>query len=357
LIFLKEGNLIYQGQAQMAKKYFKEIGFKMPQYINPFDFFLGVLSDPVNSPKVLSDNYNKLCEEEVRDERIKLHEEYKTLEIATLKYNLREINWCAEYLLLLKRSIINYVRNTPLFVARVIGFLVNTLVIMGFYWQMGDPSKEANLYSNFTGYFFNNVNTFFVNGIYTAIFMIPTVKKVLKREYSAKLYRISTFYLAFATTMLINSMIFAFLFTPVTHFTIHLKPDLKTFLYNLLLNLFNFTLGQILGLFFGGTLPQNISFVVTPFAFIIFYLGAGFLRGASSLPSYISWLPYISPYKYLLELYVGNESSYRPGITDHIPNDLKLNLGLEICIPVLMGMMLFILLLGYIGIRLFAAKY
>mmetsp|Transcript_11933 Transcript_11933/g.11934 ORF Transcript_11933/g.11934 Transcript_11933/m.11934 type:complete len:156 (+) Transcript_11933:492-959(+) len=40
LILLMDGHLIYQGKADQAVNYFQGLGFKIPTYANPADFFL-----------------------------------------------------------------------------------------------------------------------------------------------------------------------------------------------------------------------------------------------------------------------------------------------------------------------------
>jgi hypothetical protein len=359
IILLKDGRLVYQGKAENSIKYFSEIGCPFPAFCNPFDFFLEILSDANESlsARELNKNYMKLCEEEVRMESIKLREEFKSQEIVSLRDNTRQIGWFSEYALLLKRTVMNYTRNKSLFFARVINCVFNTIIIAGFYWRIGDTDKyDPKTFSfNYVGFFFNNLNQFFINGMYTALFMIPTIKAILKREYSAKLYRISSFFCALATTVLINSIIYAIIFSPITYFVIDMLKDFEHLFYYFCFNFFIFTLGQYFGLAIGGAFPEQVTFVVSPLLFIFFFLGSGMYRDLSSLPSWISWLFYISPYKYGLEVYVRIESSFKPD--ERIPENFHMDLGIEKCLPILAATMVTILILGGSGIKLFSSKF
>jgi hypothetical protein len=360
-MLLKDGNLVYQGRAEYAPKYFNEINIPMPAFCNPFDFFLETLSDCKYSSKELNGRYNKLCEQVVREEKTTNHEKFKSKSIPSLEENLRQVSWCLEFWLLLKRTYLNYVRNKSLFLARILNCLFNSLIIMGFYWKIGDENKKAQLFQNFVGFFFNNCNQFFINGLYSAVFMIPSIKVVLKREVSAKLYRVSTFYFSIAITLLVNSLIFATIYTPIIYLAIKFyfetfKLNLEHFLIFYCLNFFNFTLGQYTGLFIGSTFSEELTYIISPLMFIVFMLGSGFYRGNNSIPSYISWLLYVSPYKYVMELLMRNFNEFSID-TKSIPDLMNYNYGAEICLPVLFGMMILFLMSGWAGLKLYSSKF
>ena len=231
---------------------------------------------------------------------------------------------------------------------------------MGFYWKIGDETKKDQLFQNFVGFFFNICNQFYINGLYCSLFMIPTIKNVLKREVSGNLYRVSTFYFSLAVSMLLNSLIYAVIYTPLTYLTINFFFD--SFALNFLhifnyfcLNFFMFTIGQYTGLFIGSTFNETLTFIISPLLFIIFMLGSGFYRGNNSLPSYISWLLYISPYKYLIELLMRN-FGYND-VTRNIPDVMNYNFGVEECIPILLTMMSVFLISGWMGLKIYSSIF
>jgi hypothetical protein len=326
----------------------------MPEFCNPFDFFINIISEEANTVDKLYDNYNKLCEEEVRDEKTKKHEIYKNKEIISLTKNPRQVNWLLEFFLLLKRTTINYVRNLTLFLSRLFNVFMVSLIIMGFYWNFG--GKKENLFHNFFGFFFNNTHIFFVSGMNTTLLMLPSLQFVLKRESSANLYRISTFYCAMLITLLINSFYYSTVFTLIEYFTNGLYSDVEHFALYYLLNVFAFTFGQYFGLFIGSFLPGKLGIVVAPFVFLFFLLGSGFYKGNASMPSFISWLFNISPYKYFLEIYLKLFANATE-ITKHLPEMLDYQFGIENCIYVLSGYLLFVIVLGLIGTKFITSKF
>ena len=50
---MSDGYIVYQGMATQSPAYFTELGYNMPQFGNPSDFFIQVLS--VNYPKTEED--------------------------------------------------------------------------------------------------------------------------------------------------------------------------------------------------------------------------------------------------------------------------------------------------------------
>jgi len=54
LILMCDGNIVYQGDAKASVDYFKSIERPVPQFANPADFFMKLLS--INYPKQAKDN-------------------------------------------------------------------------------------------------------------------------------------------------------------------------------------------------------------------------------------------------------------------------------------------------------------
>ena len=186
--------------------------------------------------------------------------------------------------------------------------------------------------------------------------MIPVLKLVIKREYSAKLYRLSPFFFSLVTILLLNSFMYALIFTPILYFTIDVYYDFIHFINYFILNFVLFTFGQYFGLLIGGSFPENISFVISPVFFIIFMLGSGFFKGNSTLPSYISWFLHISPYKYFIELTLKNFCDAKE-ITKDIPEILGYTFGVDVCIYILLGWITVVLILAFLGFKFYTAKF
>jgi hypothetical protein len=349
LLLLKDGYPVYQGPIANALPFFSSHGFTMREFCNPFDFFLDVVTE--NPTDVLYTNYQNLP---TVNQQLASHEEYKYIEVTSFHKNLRQVHWCLEFILLLKRTVLNYLRNRTVFITRVTNCFMISLIIMGYYWRFAD--KTDTLFYNFIGFFFNNTNMLFVNGMYTTIYMIPAIKTLLKRECSAKLYRVTSFYLAFLLTLLINSLLYAVVFTTVLYFTNGLFYDPFHYLIYFVLNFFIFTFGQYVGFIFGTFVPHSVSIYIVPFFTVFFMLGSGFYKGNATMPVFISWLFDVSPYKYFIEILTKLFSDFND-ITRRLPVDLDYQFGIVNCIYLLLGFLGGVVILGLIGMKMVTAKF
>ncbi len=186
--------------------------------------------------------------------------------------------------------------------------------------------------------------------------MLPVLKNVIKRESSAKLYRLSSFYFSLLVVLLINSILYSVIFSPLLYYTVDFYYDLGHFLKYFVYNFVIFTFGQYFGLMIGANFDEKLSFVITPICFIIFMLGSGFYKGNATLPSYLSWLLHLSPYKYFMEMTLKNFAEAKE-ITKHAPEILDYTNGIDVCIYVLAGWITVVLLIGFLGLKFYTAKF
>ena len=206
------------------------------------------------------------------------------------------------------------------------------------------------------GFFFNNGNNFFINGMFTSVFMIPVIRQILKREYSAKLYRVSTYYVSLCLLLVIPSLLYSAIFSPVCYFSVGLKQDFVSFLYYFVLNTFNYLCGCYFGLFVGAVCGDHLSLIISPFIFILFMLGSGYFRSNDNFPWMFKWLNYVSPYRYMIELYILIEQDYNV-ITQEIGKKLGYTKGLEACMLILGGYLALGFIMGFIALKLYASKF
>jgi ABC-type multidrug transport system ATPase subunit len=54
LILMCDGHIVYQGEARMSARYFKNLNYQCPIFANPSDYFMKVLT--INYPKQVEDD-------------------------------------------------------------------------------------------------------------------------------------------------------------------------------------------------------------------------------------------------------------------------------------------------------------
>ena len=371
IILMKSGEIAYQGPSNEVLSYLNNIGFELPKHCNPFDYCLTVLLNSNNliKNKHIDSNTNikeffvKNYEEVVLN---KLNKE-KENNVSKFYYNKDEssylankdkikynVSWLFELYLLLVRSVKSYFRNKEVYYTRLIQYVSTSLLFMGFYFGIGNYKESVG--RNILGISFNTTNGFFINGMFSSLFSIPVIRNVLKREYSAKLYRISTFYVAQVIVMLLPSFTISIIYTPIIYYSIQVETSFIKFLLFFITNFFQFTLGQTFGLFLGALFDYNKALIVSPLLFILFMLGSGFFRTNDSWPVYLRWINIISIYKYTLELYINIQKDFNYS-TKLLPDLFGYNQGLLTCIIVLICVFILVFVCGYFSVKRFSAKF
>ena len=329
----------------------------MPQFYNPFDFFIEVMADADNkSNENLYRNYYTKClpflNEEAEDYKFRLNtkatgntnESFDRKLAKTIKNN--RINWFLEFWLLLQRSFRNYYRNKTVFYAKLFQYCINTIILYSFYHNIGSASKQDTLYSNFTGFFYNNCNNFFINGIMYTLYTIPALKSILRRECASKLYRMSTFYVALFVTLIVPAIVYSVIFSFLLFEGIRLKRDFETFMVFFTMNIFIYVTGSTYGLMFGAIIPEKIIITIAPFVATLFSLGSGFYKSNDDFPSVFQWVNSISPYRYILEIQMGNQSDFND-VTDQILIKNGYDSGTQFCLIYLFSTFTGVFLMGY----------
>lgn len=354
-MLIREGKLVYNDKSSLMMDYFtKQLNYAPPEFCNPFDFALTVLQDSSSTPTELNDKYNSFQLEKISKERNEYHSKYHLTSISELSKETQvSMPWFREFGLLLQRSTMDYFRNSSVFYSKLFQYFMNSLILMGFYFGIGE---KDNLFYNLLGYCFNTTNNFFITGLFAALFMVPVVRKVLKREYSAKMYRVTTFYTQFMILILLPALLYSVIYVSILYFAIQIENSFKSFIIHLALNFFLFSFAECFGTMCGAFFGDQLGLIISPLFFVLFLLGSGFFRSNDSFPSAFRWLNYISPYRYMIELYLYLQKDFNQ-ITSIVAEKMGYTIGVGNCIGILGGYFAVIVLLGFIGVRAFATKF
>ena len=109
MILLKDGFIAYQGKSENAFPYFKNIGYTLPEFCNPFDFFVDTIFLDENTGPMLNSQYLRLAETEVQQDLIEYNEKYKVKQNVISEVQVfRRVSWFLEFYLILERSVRDY---------------------------------------------------------------------------------------------------------------------------------------------------------------------------------------------------------------------------------------------------------
>jgi len=198
LLLLMDGYPIYQGDAQSAAEYFKNLGFVIPRFSNPADYFLEEFFIPyrkeqkdVEKLDKLVDGYAQKIDENIRKQNEMIIHEEITKEI--LNENRAKASLFVEFGYLLNRTFKNIHRNPTSTRVRIYQTLCIIILIILVFWDLGTSDADIQNKAGFC--FFLGISQIF-NPMQSVLLLFITERPVFLREYAAKSYGIIPYYIS-----------------------------------------------------------------------------------------------------------------------------------------------------------------
>ncbi|KAK1435971.1 hypothetical protein QVD17_01744 [Tagetes erecta] len=322
LVLLSEGSQIYYGPASTALEYFSSIGFSTSVTVNPADILLdlanGISPDTVhdyeqgdNAEDALKSARQKLvtCFEtnlQTRREadvyELDVCNYYQEKERLIIGSHTRPEQWCTswwhQFKVLIRRGIRE--RRFEAFNKLRIFQVVSVAILAGLLWWHTPTSHIADrigmlfFFSVFWGFY----------PLYNAVFTFPQERRMLIKERSSGMYRLSSYFLARTIGDLPLELALPTAFTFILYWMGGLKPDPSTFILSWLIVLYTVLVAQSLGLAFGAILMDvkqatTLASVTT----LVFLIAGGYY--VQQIPPFIVWLKYLSYSYYCYKLLLG----------------------------------------------------
>ncbi|KAK9079933.1 hypothetical protein SSX86_001608 [Deinandra increscens subsp. villosa] len=317
LVLLSEGSQVYYGPASTALEYFSSIGFSTTITVNTADLLLDLANGiPPNTMHDYEQGEN--AEEERKSVRQKLVTCFETTlqtglyDLEVCNYNqakedskrshLESEQWCTswwhQFKVLLLRGLRE--RRFEAFDRLRIFQVVSVAILAGLLWwrtptsHIGDRIGMLFFFSVFWGFY----------PLYNAVFTFPQERRMLIKEQSSGMYRLSSYFLARTVGDLPFELALPTSFTLILYWMGGLKPDPSTFILSWLVVLYTVLVSQSLGLAFGAILMDvkkatTLASVTT----MVFLIAGGYY--VQQIPPFIAWLKYLSYSYYCYKLLLG----------------------------------------------------
>ncbi|KAK2141381.1 hypothetical protein LSH36_1112g00067 [Paralvinella palmiformis] len=149
ILIMKEGRTVFLGPKQDAMKFFSELSYECPRHYNPADYFMDVLHDTPGQEICDSFDESKYsneikygvdAQEDVLDN--KSIGEMKGLDKRTKRKE--KAGWWLQMKMCFWRSQIEFMRNTHLFLGRILAILALCLPVAGIYWRQPYTTTGAD---------------------------------------------------------------------------------------------------------------------------------------------------------------------------------------------------------------------
>ncbi|KAL8208343.1 hypothetical protein R6Q57_007755 [Mikania cordata] len=321
LVLLSEGSPIYYGPASTAVEYFSSIGFSTSITLNPADLLLdlanGIAPDAMQEYEQgeNTEHKRKLVRQELitsYDANIstRLKADLCSLDItihdhakeASTRNNVKSEQWCTSWWHQFKVLLLRGVRERRFesFNKLRIFQVISVAILGGLLWWHTPTSHIEDRISML--FFFSVFWGFYP--LYNAVFTFPQERRMLIKERSSGMYRLSSYFLARTIGDLPLELALPTAFTFIFYWMGGLKPDPFTFLLSLLAVLYTVLVAQSLGLAIGAILMDvkqatTLASVTT----LVFLIAGGYY--VQQIPPFIVWLKYLSYSYYCFKLLLG----------------------------------------------------
>ncbi|XP_016484357.1 ABC transporter G family member 14-like [Nicotiana tabacum] len=330
VVLLSEGCPIYYGPASSALDYFSSIGFSISITVNPADLLLDLANGigPDSKHAIEQGDNTEQEKKLVREALISAYEKnistrlkselcssdnsnYSYKKDVSTRNGVKSEQWCTnwshQFKVLLLRGLRE--RRYETFNRLRIFQVISVAFLAGLLWwhtptsHIEDRIAMLFFFAVFWGFY----------PLYNAVFTFPQERRMLIKERSSGMYRLSSYFLAKTVGDLPLELALPTAFTFILYWMGGLKADPTTFILSLLVVLYNVLVSQSLGLAFGALLMDvkqatTLASVTT----LVFLIAGGYY--IQQIPSFIVWLKYLSysyySYKLLLEVQYNDSDFY-----------------------------------------------
>ncbi|XP_032380953.1 broad substrate specificity ATP-binding cassette transporter ABCG2b [Etheostoma spectabile] len=319
LTLMHKGEVVYAGAADHALEYFTNLGYQIQSFDNPADFFMDITNGEAKSTlksitaveckSSLATKYrqSQLCQN-VLEELAHVDQHIaegakgrdKATEYATsFFYQMRVV--CG-------RTVQNSLRNPQTSYAQLALNIFFAILVGLIYYQMPLTLPEA-LQNRSGAFFFLIINMVFGN--LSAVELFINERAIFIHENSSGYYRTSVYFLSKIFADLIpNRIIPIFVFSAIAYYMMGLKPAFEAFICFALtmsmVSLAGVSLAFLVSASVSSFAMANIL-IALPFVFMMVF--GGFLVNLNAMLIWLSWLKWISIFRYGLNAAFINEMS------------------------------------------------
>ncbi|XP_031559327.1 broad substrate specificity ATP-binding cassette transporter ABCG2-like isoform X2 [Actinia tenebrosa] len=334
MTMLSQGEIVYQGPRADALQYFESIGYACEEHNNPPDFFMDVIhekelhypSNPINSSDVEGAhainqgspraNKNYDMAESYRKSRYFTHIQsaiqpiYREfIETSVGFKDVEEVKYATGFVTQLYhvsgRAVKNLLRNPQTSIMQlIITVLFGTIVGAIYYDQKKGPNGLQNRVGSF---FFIIMNMVFGN--LSAVELFIKERKIFIHESAGGYYRVSVYFLAKVLCDIIPMRLFpTAAFSAIVYFMIGFQRTLLKFVVFVLTLVLTSLCACGLSFFVSAsvlTFANANLLIALPYVFMMVF--SGVLVNLGSVGKWLSWVKYLSIFRYAIETLEANE--------------------------------------------------
>ncbi|KAJ2807961.1 hypothetical protein H4R20_001062 [Coemansia guatemalensis] len=320
VILLSQGHIVYFGPTATAINYFAGIGYQCPMHENPADYFIDLMTLDFRTEEALAESRSRVVglaqsfiqyrsKNELADNTTGSHAGEKSELTSVSDALLVEVSprnsWIFEYKTLVHRDSTNLMRNMTFLLSQGFQSLATALIVgfMFFYLKHDAISVQNRL-----GVLYVIVLNATFPVVMPSLQAFVQERDIMLRERASAVYRVTTFYVAKATSFIPIALITGIIFILGVYLISHLVFDAGKFFIALgifaCLNIVSVAFMLLIGC---SVENIDIAFVIGPAILTLQLLFGGLLANPSTITPVLRWLRWVNPVYYAYAALIRNE--------------------------------------------------
>ncbi len=322
IFIVAAGYCVYHGPANQVLSHFSSIGFACEEHDNPADFLLDITQgdraigngEELDSEKKhernarqLNDAYIKSNIYAVIQEEIKSNNNLKQSLVTNEQIN-HSTSRLTEILYVSQRTLRNVYRNPTLVTMQTV-VTIFFAVLVGLIYLQIDRSEDTGVKNRMGAIFFIVTNQVMAN--LSAIELFLKERVLFIHENASGYYHVSTYFIAKLVCDLIPLRVIpSILFSTIVYFMIGFQQTVEKF-FIFYLGILSTTLcgAAVCFLLSASVQVFGIANLLAAMAFVLMMVFGGFLVELSSVVDFLSWIKWISIFRYSMNVITINEFS------------------------------------------------
>ncbi|PIC42840.1 hypothetical protein B9Z55_009784 [Caenorhabditis nigoni] len=306
VVFLAQGRIAFHGAIDEAIHHFSACGYQVPDHTNPADYFIDTLAIRPSEAETCKKRCQELCD---KFEKSIYHERLLKLMDQTEDVRAMTPHHSASYFVLLAalfhRYMLDNIRNPAIMKAKLIQKLFMGIFIGLLFYGLDVDQDGLAGYKGALFYYISELTYSTIFGIQA---FMPADYPPLVREYDDRIYPISAYYIAKILSFLPIFTVDGIVLVLASYFFVGFPINFVTFIRQLVTCMIIEWNVAALGIAVCATAPSYaIAVTVTGPLLTVFSLTGGLFTNVAEMHAWISWVQYLSWFRYGYESLVVNQ--------------------------------------------------
>lgn len=248
-------------------------------------------------------------------------------------------------------------RNPILFVSRFVQVFFLAFMNCSLFFQLQEDPNDQRTFQDRNGSIFFFIIGMVMTNLMPVILTFPVERGVFLREYSSNMYGVIPYFLGRSLIEMPVLILFTLLLDAICYYIIGWNDaNAGKFFIFLGITILTALSGNAIGLWVGSMFsdPKTAN-AVAPALLIPLMLFSGFFVNRETIPDWLGWIEWISPFKYGLEAALTNEYTDSPLGTSQL-EQLDFDFSVGAACGILFGIGIFYRILALISLKFAARK-